>query len=76
MSSFSSDEVVGLVFITAGAFVSVTAVAFLLLYVLYLGIRRQWSISTLIHYYFVNLMFAELIQALGACTAGSTAAVN
>ncbi|TRM60268.1 hypothetical protein BD626DRAFT_138176 [Schizophyllum amplum] len=65
MSSFSSDEVVGLVFITAGAFVSVTAVAFLLLYVLYLGIRRQWSISTLIHYYFVNLMFAELIQALG-----------
>ncbi|KAL1720802.1 hypothetical protein EV715DRAFT_196463 [Schizophyllum commune] len=65
MPAFSTDQVVGLVFITAGGFLSVTAVSSLLLYVLYLGLRHQWSISTLIHYYFVNLMFAELIQALG-----------
>ncbi|KIY73194.1 hypothetical protein CYLTODRAFT_387202 [Cylindrobasidium torrendii FP15055 ss-10] len=62
---------VGILFITEAASLSAISVAGLLLYILYStiairkGAARSWKYSTHIHYYFVSLLVADLIQATG-----------
>ncbi|EGO05201.1 hypothetical protein SERLA73DRAFT_174199 [Serpula lacrymans var. lacrymans S7.3] len=61
----------GLVFIVELASLSAIAVTSLLSYVAYSAITinrnasRRWSTETHIHYYFLNLMVFDLIQAIG-----------
>ncbi|KAG0708745.1 hypothetical protein DFH29DRAFT_888819 [Suillus ampliporus] len=68
---FDFDERLGLAFIVEAATLSVLAITSLLAYITYsavtirLGATRRWSTDTHIHYYFLNLMFFDLIQAIG-----------
>ncbi|KAJ8591501.1 hypothetical protein M405DRAFT_788739 [Rhizopogon salebrosus TDB-379] len=68
---FDFGDRLGLVFIVEGASLSVLAITTLLAYITYsavtirLGATRRWSTDTHIHYYFLNLMVFDLIQALG-----------
>jgi len=61
----------GIVFIVESACLSAAAVTSLLLYIAYSAIKlkrgasRTWTVSTHIHYYFVNLLVSDLIQAIG-----------
>ncbi|KAK7059068.1 hypothetical protein VNI00_001692 [Paramarasmius palmivorus] len=71
-SPFSFGTRLGLVFIVEFASLSAIAVTSLLLYILYSavtlkrGAARAWTVSTHVHYYFVNLLLSDLIQAIGA----------
>ncbi|KAG1749879.1 uncharacterized protein EDB91DRAFT_770404 [Suillus paluster] len=64
-------ERLGLAFIVEAATLSVLAITSLLAYITYsavtirLGATRRWSTDTHIHYYFLNLMFFDFIQAIG-----------
>ncbi|OAX44174.1 hypothetical protein K503DRAFT_679309 [Rhizopogon vinicolor AM-OR11-026] len=68
---FNFGERLGLAFIVEGATLSVLAITTLLAYITYsavtirLGATRRWSTDTHIHYYFLNLMIFDLIQAIG-----------
>ncbi|OJA16219.1 hypothetical protein AZE42_00100 [Rhizopogon vesiculosus] len=68
---FDFGERLGLAFIVEGAILSVLAITTLLAYITYsavtirLGATRRWSTDTHIHYYFLNLMIFDLIQAIG-----------
>lgn len=63
----------GIGFIVISASLSALAVTSLLLYITYYSIitarnlngSRTWSVSTHVHYYFVNLLVSDLIQAIG-----------
>ncbi|ESK97967.1 hypothetical protein Moror_905 [Moniliophthora roreri MCA 2997] len=71
-TTFSFGTRLGLVFIVEFASLSAIAVVSLLLYILYSavtikrGASRAWTVSTHVHYYFVNLLLSDLIQAIGA----------
>ncbi|KAF8913599.1 hypothetical protein CPB85DRAFT_1375615 [Mucidula mucida] len=68
---FDFDVRLGIVFIIEFASLSAIAVASLLVYIAYSavavrrGASRSWKVSTHIHYYFVNLLVSDLIQAIG-----------
>lgn len=70
-NQFSFKQRLGIVFICESAALSALAVSGLLLYIGYSALRvkpgatRRWSVSTHIHYYFVNLLVSDLVQALG-----------
>ncbi|KIM75363.1 hypothetical protein PILCRDRAFT_827270 [Piloderma croceum F 1598] len=61
----------GLVFIIEAAFLSALAVTWVLLYIGYSAVKikrgasRKWSTQTHIHWFFLNLMIFDLIQAAG-----------
>ncbi|KAF5374837.1 hypothetical protein D9758_000391 [Tetrapyrgos nigripes] len=64
----------GLVLIGEAACVSALTVGLLLLYILYSSVTLKgfhvnttcsWRVSTQIHYYFINLLVSDLIQAVG-----------
>ncbi|KIJ68570.1 hypothetical protein HYDPIDRAFT_24830 [Hydnomerulius pinastri MD-312] len=62
---------IGMLFIVEAAAMSAFAVSGLLSYIAYSAIAiqrnasRRWSTDTHIHYYFINLMVCDLIQAIG-----------
>ncbi|KAI6047732.1 hypothetical protein EDC04DRAFT_2556091 [Pisolithus marmoratus] len=62
---------VGMVFIVIASAASALAVGGVLLYIAYSAVTiqrnasRRWSTDTHIHYYFLNLMICDLIQAVG-----------
>ncbi|KAF9270130.1 hypothetical protein L218DRAFT_952323 [Marasmius fiardii PR-910] len=59
----------GIVFIIQAASLSALAVFSLLASIIYSALpwaQRTWTVSTHVHYYFVNLLVADLIQATGA----------
>ncbi|KAH7912605.1 hypothetical protein BJ138DRAFT_1229715, partial [Hygrophoropsis aurantiaca] len=70
-SSFDFGTRLGLVFIVEFAALSAIAVSSLLLYITYSAVTlhrnalRKWSMDTHIHYYFLNLMVFDLVQAIG-----------
>lgn len=70
-ATFDFDDRLGLVFIVEGAALSVLAITSLLAYITYsavtirMGATRRWSTDTHVHYYFLNLMLFDLIQAIG-----------
>ncbi|KAK0211095.1 hypothetical protein DFS33DRAFT_1270966 [Desarmillaria ectypa] len=70
-SPFDFGTRLGLVFIVEVASLSATAVVSLLAFICYSTIKAQprgvrtWAVSTHIHYYFVNLLVCDLIQAIG-----------
>ncbi|KAG1784074.1 hypothetical protein EV702DRAFT_1191079 [Suillus placidus] len=70
-TAFNFDDRLGLVFIVEAAVLSVLAITTLLAYITYsavtirMGATRRWSTDTHIHYYFLNLMLFDLIQAIG-----------
>ncbi|KAG2350245.1 hypothetical protein BDR05DRAFT_954341 [Suillus weaverae] len=70
-TAFNFDDRLGLVFIVEAAVLSVLAITSLLAYITYsavtirMGATRRWSTDTRIHYYFLNLMLFDLIQAIG-----------
>ncbi|KAJ7585768.1 hypothetical protein C8J56DRAFT_862245 [Mycena floridula] len=69
--TFNFSERLGLVFIAEAACLSAVCVAGLLVYIAYSfavvkrGASRNWTLSTHFHYYFINLLFSDLIQAIG-----------
>jgi hypothetical protein len=71
MQPFGFDVRLGTTFIVQSAGLSAIAVSSLLFYILYSVVRinrgaaKNWSSETHIHYYFVNLLIADLIQAIG-----------
>ncbi|KAG1866458.1 hypothetical protein C8R48DRAFT_179743 [Suillus tomentosus] len=70
-TAFDFDDRLGLVFIVEAATLSVLAITTLLGYITYsavtirMGATRRWSTDTHVHYYFLNLMIFDLIQAIG-----------
>ncbi|KAF9008169.1 hypothetical protein BDZ89DRAFT_549145 [Hymenopellis radicata] len=68
---FDFNVRLGIVFIIESASLSAVAVASLLVYIAYSavavrsGASRSWKVSTHVHYYFVNLLVSDLIQAIG-----------
>ncbi|KAH7928512.1 hypothetical protein BV22DRAFT_199840 [Leucogyrophana mollusca] len=70
-STFDFGTRLGLVFIVESAALSAVAVSSLLLYIAYSAIAihrnasRKWTTDTHIHYYFLNLMAFDLVQAIG-----------
>lgn len=70
-TAFDFDDRLGLVFIVEAAALSVLAITTLLAYITYsavtirMGATRRWSTDTHVHYYFLNLMVFDLIQAIG-----------
>ncbi|KAG1800927.1 uncharacterized protein HD556DRAFT_1340791 [Suillus plorans] len=70
-TAFDFDDRLGLVFIVEAASLSVLAITTLLAYITYsavtirMGATRRWSTDTHVHYYFLNLMVFDLIQAIG-----------
>ncbi|KAG7448091.1 uncharacterized protein BT62DRAFT_891013 [Guyanagaster necrorhizus] len=70
-STFSSGVRAGIILITVCASLSATAVFSLLAFIAYSvttinkGATRTWRVSTHIHYYFVNLLVCDLVQAIG-----------
>lgn len=70
-ATFDFDDRLGLVFIVEAATLSVLAITALLAYITYsavtirMGATRRWSTDTHVHYYFLNLMLFDLIQAIG-----------
>jgi hypothetical protein len=57
---------IGLLFVVEAASISAIAVTGLLLYIVGSAIwSRKWPMETQTHYYFVNLLIADLIQAIG-----------
>ncbi|KIK12951.1 hypothetical protein PISMIDRAFT_689108, partial [Pisolithus microcarpus 441] len=62
---------VGLVSILVATSASALAVGGVLLYIVYSAVTiqrnasRRWSTDTHVHYYFLNLMVSDLIQAVG-----------
>lgn len=70
-TAFDFDDRLGLVFIVEAASLSVLAITSLLAYITYsavtirMGATRRWSTDTHVHYYFLNLMLFDLIQAIG-----------
>ncbi|KAG2154727.1 hypothetical protein DEU56DRAFT_770034 [Suillus clintonianus] len=70
-AAFDFGDRLGLAFIVEAATLSVLAITTLLAYITYsavtirLGATRRWSTDTHIHYYFLNLMVFDLIQAIG-----------
>ncbi|KAG1875641.1 hypothetical protein DFJ58DRAFT_694934 [Suillus subalutaceus] len=70
-ATFDFDDRLGLVFIVEAATLSVLAITTLLAYITYsavtirMGATRRWSTDTHVHYYFLNLMLFDLIQAIG-----------
>lgn len=69
---FDSGVRTGLIIIVAFACLSATAVSSLLAFIGYsvvtakTGATRKWHVSTHIHYYFVNLLVCDFIQAIGS----------
>ncbi|KAJ8520137.1 hypothetical protein ONZ45_g3019 [Pleurotus djamor] len=68
-STFTQDVRIGLVFVVVAACLSTFAVACLLLYIAVSvvfdpSITRGWC-TTHVHYYFINLLFCEIIQGIG-----------
>ncbi|KAI0080281.1 hypothetical protein K474DRAFT_299653 [Panus rudis PR-1116 ss-1] len=70
-STFDFDVRVGLVFIAQAACVSAVAILGLFLYAGYnalqlkIGGAGRWAMTTHVHWYFLSLMFSDLIQAVG-----------
>ncbi|KAG2159737.1 uncharacterized protein EDB93DRAFT_1111762 [Suillus bovinus] len=70
-TAFDFNDRLGLVFIVEAATLSVLAISSLLAYITYsavtirMGATRRWSTDTHVHYYFLNLMLFDLIQAIG-----------
>ncbi|KAF9076164.1 hypothetical protein BDP27DRAFT_887179 [Rhodocollybia butyracea] len=70
-NGFTFGTRLGLVFAVQSACCSVIMVSSLLGYIIYSTVAikrnaaRTWTVSTHIHYYFVNLLVFDLIQALG-----------
>ncbi|KAG1757692.1 hypothetical protein EDB19DRAFT_1658550 [Suillus lakei] len=70
-AAFDFNDRVGLVIIVEAATLSILAITSLLAYISYsavtirIGATRRWSTDTHIHYYFLNLMLFDLIQAIG-----------
>ncbi|KAK0441924.1 hypothetical protein EV421DRAFT_1904510 [Armillaria borealis] len=70
-SPFDFGTRLGLVFVVEVASLSATAVVSLLAFICYSAVKAQsrglhsWAVSTHIHYYFVNLLACDLIQAIG-----------
>ncbi|PBK92946.1 hypothetical protein ARMGADRAFT_1080148 [Armillaria gallica] len=70
-TSFDFGTRLGLVFVVEVASLSATAVVSLLAFICYSAVKaqpkglRSWAVSTHIHYYFVNLLACDLIQAIG-----------
>ncbi|KII93804.1 hypothetical protein PLICRDRAFT_405927 [Plicaturopsis crispa FD-325 SS-3] len=70
-SPFPSGSRLGIAFIIGAACLSAISVTSLLLYIGYStvklkrGASRKWSTSTHVHYYFLNLLVSDLIQAIG-----------
>ncbi|KAL1670490.1 hypothetical protein GGG16DRAFT_105127 [Schizophyllum commune] len=62
---FSSGEIAGLVFVVIAGTLSAVSVAAVLFYLFYSMSRQAYSLSGHTHYYFLNLMAAEFVQALG-----------
>lgn len=62
---FSSGEVAGLVLVVIAAFMSGVAVAMVLVYLGFSIFQQTWSLSGHTHFYFLNLMVAEFVQAMG-----------
>ncbi|KAI6028215.1 hypothetical protein EDC04DRAFT_158510 [Pisolithus marmoratus] len=68
---FNSEVRVGMIFNVVASSMSALAVGGVLLYIAYSAITiqrnasRRWSTDTHIHYYFLNLMIFDLIQAVG-----------
>ncbi|KAL0951350.1 hypothetical protein HGRIS_008054 [Hohenbuehelia grisea] len=71
VSSFPSGTRSGLVLIVLSASLSTVAVLCLLSYIAYSAVKltpgssRTWTVSTNVHYYFVNLLISDLVQAIG-----------
>ncbi|KAE9408213.1 hypothetical protein BT96DRAFT_1013670 [Gymnopus androsaceus JB14] len=71
LGEFSFGTRLGLAFTVQSACCSALLVSFLLLYILYStiaikrGASRTWTVSTHVHYYFVNLLIFDLVQAIG-----------
>ncbi|KAF9229163.1 hypothetical protein BS17DRAFT_689228 [Gyrodon lividus] len=69
--NFDFGTRVGMIFIVEAAAMSALAVSGLLAYITYSAVTihrnasRRWSTDTHIHYYFLNLMVCDLIQAIG-----------
>ncbi|PBK78549.1 hypothetical protein ARMSODRAFT_1011114 [Armillaria solidipes] len=70
-SPFDFGTRLGLVFVVEVASLSATAVVSLLAFICYSAVKvhprgnSSWTVSTHIHYYFVNLLACDLIQAIG-----------
>ncbi|KAI6108428.1 hypothetical protein EDD16DRAFT_81346 [Pisolithus croceorrhizus] len=70
-SPFDFEIRLGMVFIVAATSTSALAVGGVLLYIAYSAVTiqrnasRRWSTETHIHYYFLNLMVSDFIQAVG-----------
>ncbi|KAK0196757.1 hypothetical protein F5146DRAFT_1129561 [Armillaria mellea] len=70
-SPFDFGTRLGLVFVVEVASLSATAVISLLAFIGYSAVKaqskghRSWAVSTHIHYYFLNLLACDLIQAIG-----------
>ncbi|KAK0228900.1 hypothetical protein IW262DRAFT_1456114 [Armillaria fumosa] len=70
-SPFDFGTRLGLVFVVEVASLSATAVISLLAFICYSAVTahskglHSWAVSTHIHYYFVNLLACDLIQAIG-----------
>ncbi|KAK0441925.1 hypothetical protein EV421DRAFT_1711187 [Armillaria borealis] len=68
---FSPGDRAGIIIVTVCASLSATAVFSLLAFIAYSittinkGATRTWRVSTHIHYYFVNLLVCDLVQAIG-----------
>jgi len=68
---FTFGTRLGLAFAVQAASCSAILVSSLLIYILYSavtikrGASRTWNVSSHVHYYFVNLLFFDLIQAIG-----------
>ncbi|SJL00783.1 uncharacterized protein ARMOST_04097 [Armillaria ostoyae] len=68
---FSPGVRAGIIIVTVCASLSATAVFSLLAFIAYSittinkGATRTWRVSTHIHYYFVNLLVCDLVQAIG-----------
>ncbi|KAE9408212.1 hypothetical protein BT96DRAFT_26796 [Gymnopus androsaceus JB14] len=71
LGEFSFGTRLGLAFTVQSACCSALLVSSLLIYILYSavtikhGASRTWNVSTHVHYYFVNLLVFDLIQAIG-----------
>lgn len=69
--AFSPGVRAGIIIVTVCASLSATAVFSLLAFIAYSvttinkGATRTWRVSTHIHYYFVNLLVCDLVQAIG-----------
>ncbi|TDL21358.1 hypothetical protein BD410DRAFT_789791 [Rickenella mellea] len=70
-STLSFGTRLGLVFIVQAAFLSLVSVLALLTYIAYAALKlrktstRKWSTGTHVHYYFLNMLVSEVVQAVG-----------